>query len=156
MTAGVYEILCTATGRSYIGHASNIAQRWSTHRVRARNCTHWNPIFQSTWNKYGEKYFEFYALEKVKDETERVRQETWWWLKFDNTMNIGPTGMLSRLGAKLTVEHKEKISASLIGNSHGQGYKHTDEAKAKIGAASVGNTHAANYWKRRRRNASNT
>jgi aldehyde:ferredoxin oxidoreductase len=45
-----------------------------------------------------------------------------------------------RTGMKLTEEHKEKITKSLIGNTRCLGYKHTQETRDKVSKSLEGNT----------------
>lgn len=49
----------------YIGSSVNIRQRFNKHKSQLRNNKHDNPKLQLSWNKYGEKFFEFLILEEM-------------------------------------------------------------------------------------------
>jgi len=63
---GIYRILNTKNGKSYIGMSLSIYQRMSNHRARLRKGNHKNPHLQASWNKYGEKSFQFTIIEKLE------------------------------------------------------------------------------------------
>jgi hypothetical protein len=52
--------------------------------------------------------------------------------------NTRATGHKNSLGFRHTEEHKEKMSALMLGNKYGLGIKHSEEHKAKISAALAG------------------
>lgn len=62
MTSGVYEIVNTTNGKSYVGSSINMKKRWSEHRCGLRNNTHHAMVLQRAWNKYGEGAFVFKPL----------------------------------------------------------------------------------------------
>lgn len=57
--AGIYRILVRRRSevRFYIGQASNIHVRWTTHLWRLRTGKHRNPALQAAFNKHGESHF---------------------------------------------------------------------------------------------------
>ncbi len=61
--SGVYQIKCTANGKIYVGSAVDMRDRCEHHRSSLRHGNHPNAHLQAAWNKYGEEYFEFTALE---------------------------------------------------------------------------------------------
>lgn len=62
--SGIYCIINTINGKKYIGSSKNIYNRWLKHRATLRGNYHGNPHLQSAWNKYGEKSFHFFIIEK--------------------------------------------------------------------------------------------
>lgn len=56
---GIYFITNTATGRIYVGSSRNCHRRFSEHRSRLRRGLHVNGKLQASWNKHGERAFEF-------------------------------------------------------------------------------------------------
>src|SRR3972149_846536 len=142
MNCGVYRILCSVNGKSYIGSSVGIVRRFRTHRNELRRGTHANPHLQRVWNKYGESAFEFQVLEmcdesvlrqREKEIIDRVRPEF-------NCQGIDPNRSL----ASLSRETREKLSAAQIGNKNGVGHKkhlghtHSPEIRAKISLALQG------------------
>lgn len=60
--AGVYEIVCTKTGKKYIGSSTNIGRRLAEHVRDLEKGIHSGKKFQEDWNKYKE-YFHLKILE---------------------------------------------------------------------------------------------
>jgi group I intron endonuclease len=72
---GIYSITHIATGKIYVGSASNISKRWHRHRKDLRLGIHRNKHLQAAWTKYGEDAFVFNILELT---TELDTQEQFW------------------------------------------------------------------------------
>jgi excinuclease UvrABC nuclease subunit len=66
-TSGVYQIINTITGESYIGQSKHIEARWEEHKQAARH-----PLY-SSMAKYGENAFEFKVLEECDNHLEKER-----------------------------------------------------------------------------------
>lgn len=62
--SGIYQILCTVSGKSYVGSSKQIYVRWSQHRSKLRKGAHASPRLQQAWNKHGEAAFAFSVLEE--------------------------------------------------------------------------------------------
>jgi len=60
-------------------------------------------------------------------------------------MDYSEHSRLENLGKKLSEEHKEKVSKSLIGNQRRKGIPHTPEVKAKLAEASK-KARAKRFW----------
>lgn len=56
---GLYRIVCTVTGSTYIGSSVRIPYRLRQHRSDLRLGKHDNPKLQNAWNKYGADAFVF-------------------------------------------------------------------------------------------------
>lgn len=74
---GVYQILCRANGKIYVGSAVNLSHRWHQHRNRLKFGKHRNKHLQNAWNKYGEAAFEFSVLEFVESEDLLTAEQAW-------------------------------------------------------------------------------
>ncbi len=64
--SGVYRILNTVTGKSYVGSSNHIARRWREHRTCLYRDIHPNLKLQRSWNKYGREAWEFSVVEKCQ------------------------------------------------------------------------------------------
>ena len=70
---GIYRIICTPTGKFYIGSSKNILDRFKGHKRGLRAGVHHSSKLQNAWKKYGEEAFKFEVLEEVVDE-KRLRE----------------------------------------------------------------------------------
>jgi hypothetical protein len=72
---GIYMILCSATGKRYIGRSVQIYRRWSQHKTYLRSARSASHLLQYEWSKYGEETFLFSILEEcTRDVTEQREQ----------------------------------------------------------------------------------
>ncbi len=118
MTMGVYviQVDCGKWWKSYVGISNNAKHRWTTHKSKLRNGTHFNHYLQRAWDKYGKENFEFILLEEQKEEEERYNLEKEYAYEFgypdkDLCFNIGSPGEKTpNLGRHLSKETKQKIS----------------------------------------------
>src|SRR3954451_7784989 len=67
VVSGVYAIVHTASGRTYVGSAKFVVVRWNQHVSDLSNGTHHNMFLQRAWDRYGPVAFEFRVLEEVRD-----------------------------------------------------------------------------------------
>lgn len=65
--SGIYAIVNTLNNKKYIGSTSNMRKRYRQHYNDLVKQKHTNIILQRAFNKYGEKYFEFWILEKCEN-----------------------------------------------------------------------------------------
>ena len=89
-SAGVYQILCTPTGKVYIGSAVDLRHRWTQARRRLRRCIQGNAHLQQAWSKYSEASFEFSVLEFVAPSDLLRAEQTW----IDRTGHIATIGRI--------------------------------------------------------------
>ena len=75
MKSGIYRILNTINGKSYVGKSSNIASRWSGHRRSLRKGQHHSNHLQKAWDKYGEGAFVFEILHLEDDPVMLAKME---------------------------------------------------------------------------------
>lgn len=74
MASGIYRIVNTTNGKSYIGSSVNMANRWRQHRQLLRLGKHHSQHLQNAWKKYGESSFRFDIVETTND---LISREQW-------------------------------------------------------------------------------
>lgn len=162
MSSGIYVIRNKENNKIYIGSASNINKRFSTHRNNLKNNRHPNIHLQNAWNKYGERSFEFEVVEHVdkkilvEKEQEYIDElQPQYNKRLLANSNLGikqPASQIEKRAARLighpfwglrkqTEETRKKVSASLLGNQRTKGHKLTDEHKRKVAEAGIGRKH---------------
>jgi group I intron endonuclease len=152
MSAGIYEILNTTSGKRYIGSASNLKKRWRDHSRELNRGMHYSILLQRAWNKYGGAAFKFLPILTCA-KSMLLFYEQQLLDKARPEYNINPTAG-SRVGARHSPETRAKISAALVGRKLSAehcaslsiahlanpgrgtlGWKHTPETIAKMSAA---------------------
>lgn len=159
-TSGVYSIINRVTNDSYVGRATDLAQRKHAHWSTLRKGTHGNLHLQRAWNKYGEQAFEFFAEIECSQE-DAIQYEQWLLDSCVGTYNISrsaktPGGGWNR-GKSMSDEQKQKLRASWTDERRarmGEGIKswaHTDEARRKMAETKTaqGPSEAQIAWRRR-------
>lgn len=130
IVTGIYQIKHIASGKIYIGSATNIYKRWNFHKETLRNKTHHNGRLQNAWNKYGEEAFEFSIIETCFIFALIFREQHYMdALKpFYNIAKVAG----SALGVKHTDETRAKMSAIMKGRVM------TEEHKRNLSIAGKG------------------
>lgn len=137
--SGIYRIVCSITGKFYIGSAVDLRARWSVHQHLLRRGKHNSIHLQRAWDKYGASAFRFEVIEYVDDRNSLIDCEQ---RHLDYVKPFGEVGYNispragHTLGTKRTPEFCERQSERLIGK------KLTEEHKAAIGAAGRGRKHS--------------
>jgi len=119
VASGIYKITCLSNGKSYIGSAVNIEQRWRQHRNALNKGVHDNAHLQNAWNKYDASNFEFAVIELTK-KPQLIEAEQRWIDSFS-------VGMLFNICL---------VAGSTLGHNH------SEETRKKIGLRSLGRTHS--------------
>lgn len=160
--SGIYAIVNAINGRIYIGSASDLGHRWSSHISLLKLDKHPNRYLQSSYKKYGEASFDFKIVEVIDKKEKLLEREQYWIDKLGclvpNGFNICPkagstTGVIpsietiekirnKALGRKYSEDTKIKMSKSLIGNTRWLGKKHREESKDKCRVAKIGNKYS--------------
>lgn len=134
--SGIYAITNRVTGKSYIGSAVNIKQRWNSHLNQLRRGKHHSEKLQRSWMKHGEAQFLFNVILLCAKANllfhEQSAIDAYQSVAFGYNMN--PTAG-SHLGAKQSDECKAKVSASKRGVKR---EPFSDECRAKMSAAHKG------------------
>ena len=128
---GVYKITNTKTGLYYIGSSIDVEKRWKSHLHDLRYNCHNNKYLQNSFNKHGEKCFEFSVIEECTKETVREREDYWinelHATDHSKGFNILPTSNVG-MGVSMSDETKRKISLACSMDKNGNfGRKHTPE-----------------------------
>jgi group I intron endonuclease len=122
IVCGVYLIRCLANGCVYVGQAVNCRARFNHHKHQLRKNKHGNPRLQNAWIFYGEAAFDFTVTEEcdvgLLDSREQHYLDT---IKAagGEVFNCGAVAPCPNRGRKLqplSTEHKNKISAALLGH----------------------------------------
>jgi group I intron endonuclease len=134
----IYKIVNLINTKKYVGSTqSKCNLRWNCHKSTLRRNLHGNRYLQNSWNKYGERNFQFEIVEEIKDSTNEqlIEKETVWKNTLKAEYNIAPIdrplGTIN-LGRKLTKEHIEKIRRGNLGK------KLTEQHKQAISLANTG------------------
>ncbi len=137
-TSGIYEIVCRANGRRYIGSAVNLDKRWRLHYRQLNDGTHHNRHLQRAWSKYGSSEFFFRVVENVTDPSQLVAREQFFIDSLRPDFNICPTAG-SQKGKKASPELRAKLSAAHKGKpSPRKGAVLSEETKRKISESKKG------------------
>lgn len=112
-TSGIYQILNTKNGKSYIGSATRIGERWSCHRAKLRGGYHHSIYLQNAWNKYGESAFEFKAI-ILCEKKDLLTLEEKAIKKFKPEYNIAQAARGG--GSTFTEKMRAQISSKLMGH----------------------------------------
>ncbi len=129
---GIYKIVNTLNNKVYVGSSCNINNRWNQHKKSLSNNTHHSLKLQRTYNKYGDIFiYELITECKIED----LLTEEQYYIELLNSYKNGYNSVSiagSNLGMKHTIETKNKLKESSIGNTNRIGKKHTEESKLKI------------------------
>lgn len=152
---GIYEIINSVNGHSYVGSSVNIRSRWRSHRNKLMRGEHNNPVLQRAWDKYGEDKFNFRVL-LVCEKFETLRYEQALLNMNNHEYNISTDAiapMMGRhsgmLGKTHSDETKRKMSETRTGQKRtpefcermkqqNLGRKKSDEAKNNMRNAALG------------------
>lgn len=83
---GIYEILNTVTGKSYVGSSVDIHRRWGDHRKRLKKSGHHSPKLQNSWNKHGSEIWKWSILQEC-EEVRLLFLEAFWMARLDSVNN---------------------------------------------------------------------
>lgn len=116
--SGVYQIVLKEDGRSYIGSAVNIKNRWNAHKLAAkRNKT--KQVIAKAIAKYGPDSFNWIVLEYCEVDQLLVREQHWLdtirpFADEGNGFNVRKTAD-SNIGIKRSLESRKKQSQTMLG-----------------------------------------
>ena len=85
--SGIYKISNKITNKIYIGQSLDINTRIKDHIRRLNNNKHDNRHLQYSWNKYGEKSFEFLIIETCEPDIEILNQKEIYWINTLGALN---------------------------------------------------------------------
>lgn len=148
---GIYRIWHTASNRSYVGSAVDVAKRLGSHFRMLKRKAHHSVKLQRAWDKYGETAFNFSIVEIVESKEKLVEREQHWIGVFDSCrsgFNMAPIAG-SILGYTFSDESKNRMSEAATGHIKSdehrrnlslanKGKKMSDEARRKMSEAKLG------------------
>lgn len=111
---GIYAIINNITGKSYIGSAVSLKERFWLHDCLIRADRHDNSHLQRSYNKYGAENFSMELMELVKDKKDLIQREQFYIDLFEAAnpelgYNLRPIAN-SNIGTKRTQDSKDKVS----------------------------------------------
>lgn len=77
MTIGIYRILNTASGKSYVGQSTELECRFGTHLASLRSGRHPNPHLQSSFSHHGESAFTFEVVSVCEQHELTLMEQQW-------------------------------------------------------------------------------
>ncbi len=129
----IYAITFPDSAKRYVGSAKAIGPRMRAHLSLLRKGKHHSIHLQRAFNRrLGEGLSVVILEDDVQNDQLVEREQVWLDRHKGKLYNISPTAS-SRLGATMSKSARQKISASLAGNSYRAGSRHDPETKAKIG-----------------------
>jgi len=133
MRSGIYEIRNQIDGKTYIGSAINLNERWRQHRAAFRRGDHVNKHLMSAWHRDGDATFTFKPLLICAPEHLLLFEQRCLDLLNPDYNMCAIAGSI--LGLKRSPETRARQSAAAKRHT---GWNHTPEARSKIAAALVG------------------
>lgn len=135
MSCGVYHILNTVNGKSYIGSSQNIELRWRIHRNDLRKGRHHSRHLQRAWDIDGEDAFLFEVLANCQIEDLLIQEQ----LLIDTRKAfVGDFGYNTSAFAKSRrgVKHSDEVRAKMREAARnrapkGDSYKEAQSARMK-------------------------
>lgn len=111
MKSGIYRLVNSVNGKSYVGSAVNLEKREGEHFRALRSGYHSNGHLQNAWLKYGESEFAFEILSYVRPEA--LLQEEQKWIDHygwpEQLYNLRPKAE-SNLGVRWSPEIRQRMS----------------------------------------------
>lgn len=149
--AVIYRIVNVVTDEVYIGSARNPKKRRWEHWTDLKKGQHHCVALQAAWDQFSEDAFEFEILEEVADETDLLRVEDTYLVRFAGSAGCYNTALSSMQPPSVQPVTIEKIRQTMLRKwkenpeLHPRlGRAHTDETKAKISASKRANP--TTYW----------
>lgn len=142
MTCGIYYIVDTESGKTYVGSSHKIENRWYRHRSSLRTGTHHAKHLQHVFDKRGESNLDFVIVE-ICEVAQLLTLEDVHLQRFVcagtelNSRKEAAAGG-TRKGQKNSAEHNAKMSAAQKGKPRTQRKRAwTDEQRASVALAMV-------------------
>jgi group I intron endonuclease len=141
---GVYMIRLLLDKRAYVGSSVNVRKRVQNHVSALRRGKHHSDHLQRAWDKYGEDYFEFFAV-GYYPRPELLEQEQYWLDTYTCAFNASRDASrpshtpesIAKMRAKCAEawqrpEHREKMASLRQFIPTRAGTKATAETRAKL------------------------
>jgi group I intron endonuclease len=140
-TCGIYRIVNTVNGRSYVGSSVDVCLRFRKHVWKLRGDNHENLHLQSAWNKYGALSFRLEVVEVCDRSVLFFREQHYLDIaKIDSdsyyNMNYIASKPPSPRGRVVLDVTRKKLSVLRMGNKNPQyGKRLNEKTKLKMGAS---------------------
>jgi len=85
MASGIYKIMCTSTGKIYVGQSVNMKSRFSVHLADLKRGKHGNPYMKRAYEKHGKEAFSFSVIEYC--ESEFLHEREFFWINYYDSGN---------------------------------------------------------------------
>lgn len=130
---GIYQILCSVSGKSYVGSSRRIYRRWHEHRRNLRKGDHRSPRLQRAWSKHGEAAFAFSVLEECTIDELFAREQVYLDLKKRDYNSMSRVRVITpEMRAKITAAIRLR-AARITHCPHGHEYTAENKAVGKKG-----------------------
>lgn len=140
MNVGIYQITNTVTGYIYIGQSTDINKRFRVHRNKLEKGIHSNPFLRKTYKKHGGDKFLFSVI-LYCEVFELTRYEQGLIDALQPEYNTDRKCITLPKGRKCSEESKKKMSDAHLGKRPSNFGKHlSQETRDKIAASLNGNT----------------
>lgn len=132
MDSGIYKILCTTSGKFYIGSSQQLTRRKIYHFNRLRANKHPNPHLQNSYNLYGEQSFLYEVIKycTVSDLLQEEQQIIDYYWEKKVLFNVAKIAGASFRNKRHSEKTKEKMRAN--GGKAWRGKNMSAEHKKKI------------------------
>jgi group I intron endonuclease len=125
MKSGIYCIRNISNNKVYVGKATYLKGRISSHKHLLRKNKHVNIYLQHAWNKYGEDAFEFSILQECKRDLLPEMEAIWVKTKNANNPDYGYNLMVvGRYNHHHSEETKQKMRNSSLGKKKSKEHVH--------------------------------
>ena len=128
--SGIYQILNTSNGKSYIGQSQNIRRRWARHWYEAYTNPMFNYPLYLAMRKYGPEVWDFILLEELPNEELNSAEIKW----IDHFASFSEGYNTTEGGGGLRGRHQTQETKDKIGSKH-KGKVVSEETKAKMSAS---------------------
>lgn len=118
MKSGIYSITNKVNYKIYIGLATDIYDRWKTHKQHLKYNKHENQHLQLAFNKYGENAFKFERIEVCTIDKLIERED--YWCKLLNTHNRNQGYNILGTGGKGKIKHAEESKKKMSESQKGR------------------------------------
>ena len=121
---GIYKIVNTANGKYYVGSSNDVCGRWQEHTNDLLANRHVNVYLQRSWNKYGQRAFDFVFLENVNLNDLLIREQQYLDLALKERDKCYNLKFVAGSGGGFTAETIQKIREAKLGPKNPNYGKH--------------------------------
>lgn len=112
-TPGVYMIVNSVTGATYVGSSARIGVRITSHRSYLNRGKHTLKRLQADWITYGEGAFSIHVLETVADKRDRAKREQYWMDALKPHCQLYNGTLIAAIGGS-RISAEMKLAVSLV------------------------------------------